>query len=169
MGDCLASVLQTAGYDVQREFYVNDAGNQIEKFKTSLEVRYLQIYDNTVEILLEPLTYIQSCPCCNNTNVIRKGSSGNRRVRHLPLCGNKTFLLLPKIRLYCKDCMLNFTFKYSFIDGKSRYTKQYNDNLANAVIGSTVAHAQCRQLSKILMKKLLQISNHVCYIAKKMV
>lgn len=48
LGDCLASVLQTAGYDVQREFYVNDAGNQIEKFKTSLEVRYLQIYDSTV-------------------------------------------------------------------------------------------------------------------------
>lgn len=50
LGDCLASVLQTAGYDVQREFYVNDAGNQIEKFKTSLEVRYLQIYDDTVEM-----------------------------------------------------------------------------------------------------------------------
>ncbi len=48
LGDCLASVLQNAGYDVQREFYVNDAGNQIEKFKTSLEVRYLQIYDNSV-------------------------------------------------------------------------------------------------------------------------
>ncbi len=48
LGDCLASVLQTAGYDVQREFYVNDAGNQIEKFKTSLEVRYLQIYDSNV-------------------------------------------------------------------------------------------------------------------------
>lgn len=104
-------------------------------------VKISDVYDNTVEILLEPLTYIQSCPCCNNTNVIRKGSSGNRRVRHLPLCGNKTFLLLPKIRLYCKDCMLNFTFKYSFIEGKSRYTKPYNDNLANAVTGSTVAHA----------------------------
>ncbi len=50
LGDCLASVLQTAGYDVQREFYVNDAGNQIEKFKTSLEVRYLQIYDSTIEM-----------------------------------------------------------------------------------------------------------------------
>lgn len=50
LGDCLASVLQTAGYSVEREFYVNDAGNQIEKFKTSLEVRYLQIYDNAVEM-----------------------------------------------------------------------------------------------------------------------
>ena len=44
IGDCLASVLEKAGYEVAREFYINDAGNQIEKFKTSLEVRYIQIY-----------------------------------------------------------------------------------------------------------------------------
>ena len=44
LGDCLAAVLQKAGYDVFREFYVNDAGNQIEKFANSLEARYLQIY-----------------------------------------------------------------------------------------------------------------------------
>ncbi len=44
MGDCLAGVLSLAGYDVDREFYINDAGNQIERFATSLEVRYLQIY-----------------------------------------------------------------------------------------------------------------------------
>lgn len=42
IGDCLAAVLDKAGYDVWREFYINDAGNQIEKFATSLEVRYLQ-------------------------------------------------------------------------------------------------------------------------------
>ena len=44
LGDCLAAVLDAAGYDVWREFYVNDAGNQIEKFGYSLEARYLQIY-----------------------------------------------------------------------------------------------------------------------------
>ncbi len=43
LGDCLASVLDWAGYDVTREFYVNDAGNQIEKFGKSLEARYIQI------------------------------------------------------------------------------------------------------------------------------
>ncbi len=48
LGDCLAAVLDKAGYSVWREFYVNDAGNQIEKFACSLEARYLQIYDNTV-------------------------------------------------------------------------------------------------------------------------
>jgi arginyl-tRNA synthetase len=48
LGDCLAAVMDKAGYDVWREFYVNDAGNQIEKFANSLEARYLQIYDETV-------------------------------------------------------------------------------------------------------------------------
>lgn len=43
LGDCLASVLDAAGFEVAREFYVNDAGNQIEKFALSLEVRYLQL------------------------------------------------------------------------------------------------------------------------------
>lgn len=42
LGDCLASVLEYAGYEVTREFYVNDAGNQIEKFGNSLNARYIQ-------------------------------------------------------------------------------------------------------------------------------
>lgn len=45
LGDCLASVLDIAGYKVSREFYINDAGNQIDKFGLSLETRYLQIYE----------------------------------------------------------------------------------------------------------------------------
>ena len=43
LGDTLASVLAAQGADVTREFYVNDAGHQIDKFAQSLEVRYLQI------------------------------------------------------------------------------------------------------------------------------
>ncbi len=42
LGDCMASVMEYAGYEVTREFYVNDAGNQIEKFGKSLEARYIQ-------------------------------------------------------------------------------------------------------------------------------
>ena len=49
LGDCLAAVLDKAGYDVTREFYVNDAGNQIAKFGASLGARYLQIFDSSVE------------------------------------------------------------------------------------------------------------------------
>ena len=43
IGDTLASVLDWAGYSVNREFYVNDAGNQINKFGLSLSLRYLQV------------------------------------------------------------------------------------------------------------------------------
>ena len=42
LGDSLANLLSWAGYEVQREFYINDAGNQIENFAKSLEARYLQ-------------------------------------------------------------------------------------------------------------------------------
>ncbi len=45
LGDSLSSILQFAGYEVEREFYVNDAGNQIEKFGKSLSIRYMQIAD----------------------------------------------------------------------------------------------------------------------------
>ena len=43
LGDALASVLDRAGYDVYREFYVNDAGNQVDLFGRSIEARYLQL------------------------------------------------------------------------------------------------------------------------------
>lgn len=43
IGDSLAEILSWAGFYVEREFYVNDAGNQIEKFGRSLELRYMQI------------------------------------------------------------------------------------------------------------------------------
>lgn len=43
IGDCLTSLLQTAGYTADREFYINDAGNQVAKFGKSLSLRYMQI------------------------------------------------------------------------------------------------------------------------------
>ena len=43
LGDTLAEVLSRAGAEVSREFYVNDAGNQIEKFATSIDARYAQL------------------------------------------------------------------------------------------------------------------------------
>lgn len=49
IGDCLASILEYAGYDVTREFYVNDAGNQIERFGMSLEARFYQLIGRDVE------------------------------------------------------------------------------------------------------------------------
>ena len=48
LGDTLCNVLAAAGYEVTREFYINDAGNQIENFGKSLEARYLQLLGHDV-------------------------------------------------------------------------------------------------------------------------
>lgn len=50
LGDCLAAVLEIAGFEVEREFYINDAGNQINKFGLSLDLRYQQIYKDGIEM-----------------------------------------------------------------------------------------------------------------------
>lgn len=50
LGDALSSILGYAGYDVTREFYINDAGNQIEKFGLSLEARYLELLGEHAEV-----------------------------------------------------------------------------------------------------------------------
>ena len=57
LGDCLAAVLDWAGYDVTREFYINDAGNQIQKFGKSLAIRYLQHYCGEEAYLLPKECY----------------------------------------------------------------------------------------------------------------
>ena len=50
LGDCLAAVLDATGYTVEREFYINDAGNQINKFGLSLDMRYLELYLDGIEM-----------------------------------------------------------------------------------------------------------------------
>lgn len=50
LGDSIAAILDFAGYDVAREFYINDAGNQIENFGLSLEARYLQLVGRDAQV-----------------------------------------------------------------------------------------------------------------------
>ena len=50
LGDCLAAVMEAAGYYTEREFYINDAGNQINKFGLSLDLRYFQLYKDGSEM-----------------------------------------------------------------------------------------------------------------------
>ena len=44
LGDALAAVLEASGYEVEREFYVNDAGNQVNRYALSIEARYMQLF-----------------------------------------------------------------------------------------------------------------------------
>ncbi len=57
LGDCLAAVLEMAGYDVTREFYINDAGNQIDKFGLSLDIRYQQLFKGEDAVALPEDSY----------------------------------------------------------------------------------------------------------------
>ncbi len=50
LGDAVAAVLEAAGYDVDREYYVNDAGSKARKLGYSLYVRYLELLEEPVEI-----------------------------------------------------------------------------------------------------------------------
>lgn len=43
VGDTIANIMDKAGYKVSREYYINDAGNQIENLAASLNARYLQV------------------------------------------------------------------------------------------------------------------------------
>jgi arginyl-tRNA synthetase len=47
-GSALANLMQAAGYDVQKEFYINDAGNQIDNLSASVEARYLELLGQVV-------------------------------------------------------------------------------------------------------------------------
>lgn len=49
MGSSLSSILETTGYEVNREYYINDAGNQMDLFFRSLLARYLEIQGKTTE------------------------------------------------------------------------------------------------------------------------
>ncbi|MFA7466745.1 MAG: arginine--tRNA ligase, partial [Desulfotomaculaceae bacterium] len=50
LGDSIAAILDFAGWQVTREYYINDAGNQIENFALSLEARFFQLLGRDGEI-----------------------------------------------------------------------------------------------------------------------
>ncbi len=57
LGDCLAEVLERSGNKISREFYINDAGNQVDKFAHSLEGRYIQELKGECAIEFDPSWY----------------------------------------------------------------------------------------------------------------
>ncbi|MDA1348929.1 MAG: arginine--tRNA ligase [Chloroflexi bacterium] len=50
IGSSLANILKAVGYEVEQEYYFNDAGNQIENFQRSLHARYLQLFDRDAQV-----------------------------------------------------------------------------------------------------------------------
>lgn len=102
--------------------------------------KFIYGFDDTIYITAEPIGYTQTCPCCKSSNAIRRGSAGIRKIHHLPIFQNKVILKVPKIRMSCKDCSASFSWQYTFVSGKSRYTNEFKEFIATKVPGATVLH-----------------------------
>lgn len=102
--------------------------------------KFIYGQEGTVYLTIEPTEHIQTCPYCNSSDVIRRGSNGHRRIRYLPIFQYKTIIKTPKIRMSCNNCHASFTLEYSFVTGKSRYTDVYKEYISKKVPGATVIH-----------------------------
>lgn len=117
--------------------------------------KFIYGYEDTVYVTIEPVEYIQNCPCCNSSNIIRRGSAGYRKIRHLSIFDYKTIIKAPKIKMSCKDCCACFSWQYTFVTGKSRYTDIYKEHIAKRVSGATVSY--CSQTLDIPYSTVEQI------------
>jgi transposase len=93
-----------------------------------------------VEIWLEPVNSKHNCPCCESAKVVLNGNDGYRRVQHLKMGLIPSILIVPQIRLKCKDCQATFGHTYTFVDGKEQYTIALKAHVYEISIGSTVQH-----------------------------
>ena len=121
----------------------------------------VEIEEHHATIELAPLDYIQDCPCCHSTSVIRNGIPYKRNVRHLAAFEKSVDLRIPAISLACKDCGATFTWEYSFVEPKKRYTKVFSAYLARQTYGATVAHTSMEeQVPYSTMERIFKSNLH---------
>lgn len=87
-----------------------------------------------------PVDYIQPCPICHSSQIIRRGTAYIRNIRHLDAFGCQVYVQVPAIRLSCKECTASFVWVYDFVDPKKKYTKAFEATLPKQAIRSTITH-----------------------------
>lgn len=124
-------------------------------------------FEDRVCIEVEPIDYTQPCPCCKSSNIKRRGSSGTRRIKHLPIFQNEVILKVPKIRMSCKNCDASFSWQYPFVTGKSHYTNEFKEFIAVKVPGATVIH--CSKALRIPYSTVERIyKNYIDYVVPEL-
>jgi transposase len=106
-----------------------------------LKVKDLHIDNEEFIMEVEPTVPVQPCPYCQSLSVTLRGIPYERKVRHLPIFGKKSYLLLPAIRMSCTDCMAVFMWEYECVLPRKRYTRAFEDSFPTYVIGSTIDKA----------------------------
>jgi len=94
-----------------------------------------------VEIRIKPLNARQHCPVCESSQTVLNGSDGDRRIQHLKMGVMPCVLVVPRIRLLCKECKSTFGHEYAFVDGKEQYTIAVKAHVYEIAVGSTVQHS----------------------------
>ncbi|WP_146551104.1 ISL3 family transposase [Rummeliibacillus sp. SL167] len=113
--------------------YINELLNLPE-----VNIVNVEIEDDHAIIEVTPVDYVQNCPCCQSSSVIRNGIPYKRNIRHLAAFDKTVDLRIPAISLFCKTCHATFTWTYTFVEFKKRYTKAFSAFLARQTYGTTV-------------------------------
>lgn len=124
--------------------YINELLHLPELKITDFHSEHTQ--EEAIHLQAEPSAPIQPCPCCHaDPFVIRKGSNGWRKVRHLSAFGKKTYIYVPSIRMRCTRCCLDFVWVYGFVLPKRRYSYAFCTQAAELALGSTAVHSAYMQ------------------------
>lgn len=108
------------------------------------------------------MDHVQDCPCCHSTSVIRNDVPYKRNVRHSAAFDKSVDLRIPAIHLACKACGATYTWEYSFVEPKKKYTKAYAAYLARQTYGATVAHtSREQQVPYSTMERIFKRDLHV--------
>jgi transposase len=121
---------------------------QIQYINEMLQIPEVQINqiqfvsDDEMHIEVAPVAKKQCCPICQSDQyVIRKGSNGLRKVRHLPAFENRVYLQIPSIRMHCTSCETGFVWSYEFVGPKKRYSHLFQEKIVEQAYGSTSEHS----------------------------
>lgn len=112
-----------------------------------LQIRQILLLDaNELHIEAMPLDHKQCCPICkSDQHVIRKGTGGMRKVRHLPVFEKRVYLHVPSIRMRCTGCEVGFGWTYAFVGPKQRYSALFRSRSIEQALGSTAVHSSRMQ------------------------
>src|SRR5690606_34953270 len=142
--------------------YINELLNFPE-----VKIVNVKIEEYRAIIEVTPVEYVQNCPCCHSSSVIRNGVPYKRDVRHLAAFDKTVDLRIPAICLLCKQCDANFTWEYTFVEPKKRYTKAFSAFIARQTFGTTVEQISHEQqvpystMERIFKRELHEKSKEV--------
>jgi len=114
-----------------------DAPHSIKVLLDLPELHIIQVQQQANQVFIDvtPVAYTQPCPICASTEIIRRGTAYQRKVRHLDAFDRCVYLMMPAIRMICTSCQYHFNWVYDCVAPKKRYTKAFEASLPKKAMG----------------------------------